>query len=126
MTVYKDIRRKITLYTLICIYSFALIRPAMPLVNDAVAHIFFKMEHLATVHFENGKYHIHAELQKASENTNSKNNTTSSIFETLASHLKNESARFIIYRTRISEITFPYINIPVDISLKFPTPPPKA
>ena len=120
-----QLKRRIMIYTLVCIYSFALIRPITPIVNDAIAHVFFKMEHLATVHFENGKYHVHSELQKAAENTDSKGSTVS-IFETLADHLKNDNLSFIIYRNVISSVTFLSINFPVDIHIQFPTPPPQA
>ncbi len=119
--------RKIIIYTLVCIYSLALIKPITPIVNDVVAHTFFKMTHMATVHFENGKYHIHAELQKESQETPSKSTTTpTSIFETLANHLKNETNSMLVDCVCISNITFPYIKFLVDICLKSPTPPPKA
>ena len=84
------------------------------------------MEHLATVHFENGKYHVHAELQKASENPGSKGTTAASVFETLASHLKNIPLSFIAYRSTLYEIPIPVISFPAAICLKSPTPPPKV
>jgi hypothetical protein len=120
--------RKIVIYTLLCVYSFALLKPLTPIVNDVIAHAFYKMEHLATVHFENGKYHVHAELAQQAEKDNpTKNsNTPSSIFEVLAKHLRNETAALIVDRVCISKIVFPSINFPVDISVEFPTPPPKA
>jgi len=43
-------------------YVFALCKPITPAVNDVIAHTFFKMQHLSTVHFEDGKYHLHSEL----------------------------------------------------------------
>lgn len=35
--------------------------------QDALAHTFFKMQHMATVHYENGHYHLHNELKTISE-----------------------------------------------------------
>ena len=36
----------------------------MPLAKDFIAHAYFELEHLNTIHFENGKYHLHQEIQK--------------------------------------------------------------
>ncbi len=116
------------MYTLLCVYSFALLKPIIPVVNDVFAHTFYKLEHLATVHYENGKYHLHTELEKQdSENTPLKNNSTkTSDSETLLFHLKNETDTFVIDRICVSQISFPYANIPVGISPKILTPPPQA
>ncbi len=128
MNILITIKQKITIYALICIYAFALVKPIVPIVNDTIAHIFFKMDHLATVHFENGKYHIHAELQQAAETTDSKSTPLiSSFFDTLSNHLKTETTISLnLFPITLSKPQFPSINFPVDICLKSPTPPPKA
>lgn len=33
----------------------------LPSVTDCIAHIFWYSEHMATVHYEHGKYHVHYE-----------------------------------------------------------------
>jgi hypothetical protein len=40
------------------------LKPVTAVVQDIIAHTFFKMQHLATIHYENGKYHVHTELEK--------------------------------------------------------------
>lgn len=40
----------------------AILKPAFPYVSDVVAHIFYYTQHMATVHVENGKMHIHKEI----------------------------------------------------------------
>lgn len=42
----------------------------MPYVSDAVAHVLWYNDHIATVHFENGKYHVHKESVEAAKKTN--------------------------------------------------------
>lgn len=43
------------------------LKPLAVIVEDTLAHTFWRMQHLATVHFENGRYHVHAELGDISE-----------------------------------------------------------
>lgn len=57
--------KRATTYLLLFVYSIALLKPISPIVNDFISHTFWKMEHMATVHFENGKYHLHNELSAA-------------------------------------------------------------
>ena len=38
-----------------------MLKPAIPYVSDAVSHVLWYNEHMATVHLENGKYHVHKE-----------------------------------------------------------------
>lgn len=39
-----------------------MLKPVSPYISDAVEHIFNYTQHMATVHYENGKYHVHREL----------------------------------------------------------------
>jgi len=58
--------KRIFIYLLLAMYVFGLVKPVLPLAKDFVAHTFFKLDHLATVHYENGKFHVHAELMEES------------------------------------------------------------
>ncbi|HZE82902.1 MAG TPA: hypothetical protein VE035_01275 [Puia sp.] len=58
--------KKALLYLLMFSYSTMLIRPVMPSVLDLIAHTFWYSQHMATVHFENGKYHVHYEYMAES------------------------------------------------------------
>ncbi|MES2557257.1 MAG: hypothetical protein V4604_13975 [Bacteroidota bacterium] len=49
---------------LIAVYSCMPLKPILPFASDFVAHTFNEFDHVATVHFENGKYHVHAEVAK--------------------------------------------------------------
>ncbi|MGZ4033872.1 MAG: hypothetical protein ACXVP4_03330 [Bacteroidia bacterium] len=127
MIVNKHIK-KFVVYTFLYIYAFGLIKPIMPIVNDVIAHTFYKMEHLATVHFENGKYHVHAELatEAGKQNNDAKGSNQFSSNETLASHIINKKIEFKIYSSSTSIIiTSKKLHLP-DAYIQRTTPPPKA
>ncbi|MBC7886924.1 MAG: hypothetical protein H7Z13_03485 [Ferruginibacter sp.] len=65
--------KKILSYLLIFIYATIMIKPVMPSIADGFAHLLNYREHKATVHVENGKYHVHYEYIEAAKN-NSKEN----------------------------------------------------
>lgn len=54
--------KKTALYILLFAYSTVIIKPVVPHISDAVAHIFYYSQHMATVHYENGKLHVHKEI----------------------------------------------------------------
>jgi len=109
-------------------YSFALLKPVFPIANDIIAHTFYKMQHMTTVHYENGAYHLHAELIDESnrQQNKSKETTPSFMFETLANHLYNKVFEFEIYQTT-SSIKFSHDTKPLqDAFIQITTPPPRA
>lgn len=54
--------KKAALYLLLFSYAMVIVKPVAPYVSDAVAHIFYYSQHMATVHYENGKMHVHQEI----------------------------------------------------------------
>ncbi len=54
--------KKTALYFLLFSYAMVILKPVAPYVSDAVAHIFYYSQHMATVHYENGKMHVHREI----------------------------------------------------------------
>ena len=54
--------KKTALYILLFAYSTVMLKPVAPYISDAVAHIFYYSQHMATVHYENGKLHVHKEI----------------------------------------------------------------
>ena len=40
-----------------------MLKPVSPYISDTVAHIFYYTQHMATVHYENGKLHVHKEIE---------------------------------------------------------------
>jgi hypothetical protein len=58
------------LYMLLFTYSTLILKPVMPYVSDAVAHVFWYSKHMATVHYVNGKFHVHREMMEAAKQSN--------------------------------------------------------
>ena len=120
--------KKIIVYTLLYVYLFAQVKPLLPVVKDYLAHTIFKTEHLATVHLENGKYHLHVEMKKvAGEHESSKNN--SAYFcedESLAVHEQiNEMNLIVLGNDNLEIIPFKSPN-PKVIFLETILLPPEA
>ncbi len=55
--------RKVIVYHLVIIYALAVIRPILPVINDALAHLFFEHHHLETVHHSHGHQHVQSEMK---------------------------------------------------------------
>ena len=72
-------------------------KPAFPYLNDVVAHALFLQQHMATVHFENGKYHVHAEVTKNAKEDNSNKSLPSSKKE-------NTSTDHIIFTSKSNSV----------------------
>lgn len=54
--------QRIALYIILFSYSMVMLKPVSPYISDAVSHVFYYTQHMATVHYENGKYHVHKEI----------------------------------------------------------------
>ena len=120
--------QKAIVYAFICMYSFALLKPVFPVVNDIIAHTFYKMQHMATVHYENGAYHLHTELadELDQQKNRSKESTPSLMFETLAAHLYCETLVLKIYQTNTPTKFLPEMQHISDAHSQQTTPPPQA
>ncbi len=46
---------------MILVFALVMLKPVMPYISDTVAHVFWYSQHMATVHYEDGKYHVHKE-----------------------------------------------------------------
>lgn len=111
---------------MLCVYAFGLIKPVLPLVKDILAHTFFKTSHMATVHYENGRYHLHVELSDEAQKNESKQSPVFLNNEVLASHLKSEILLLQHFFQTISEINSPYINVSTDVNIPALLLPPEC
>ncbi len=117
---------KAIILMMLCIYTFGLIKPTMPLIKDVLAHTFFEKSHKATVHYENGRYHLHIELNDEAQQSESKQNPSFLSNEVLASHLKSNELILNHFFQTISEINSPYINVSTDVNIPSPLLPPEC
>lgn len=81
--------KQVATLLLIC-YSVLLLRPLVPAVQDVMAHMFWNSEHMATVHYENGKYHVHIEISKGEESSSHTSKSLIKTIEPLNLHLATE------------------------------------
>lgn len=73
--------KKLLLHIALVSYAAVILfKPVLPYVNDFVSHVFFYAKHMASVHYEHGKYHVHFETAKDinEEKTDTPNNSPSS------------------------------------------------
>lgn len=61
--------KRLALYLLLYTYTTIMLKPVLPYVSDSIAHIFWYSDHIATVHCEHGKYHVHYEYLEAAKKT---------------------------------------------------------
>lgn len=54
--------KRALLYLLIFSYTMIMFKLALPYLSDFISHTFWYAKHIATVHYENGKYHVHHEV----------------------------------------------------------------
>jgi hypothetical protein len=99
----------------------------MPAITDCLAHTFWKMNHVATVHYENGKYHLHAELEKAADESETKNKAPKALSsETVFQHIKSEILLLNIYQTTEHTINSAYVIDYAEVFIENTNPPPRA
>jgi hypothetical protein len=56
--------KKLLLSILLMCYTVVMFKPVLPYISDFIGHVFFYTQHMATVHYENGNYHVHYETAK--------------------------------------------------------------
>ena len=112
--------KKILVHIILVAYVMALFRPAIAIAQDFLAHTFWKIAHISTVHYENGKYHLHQELANdASQQKNtSKDANTVSQYQKLANHLAQEITIFETYFSTHIQIFFSLLQHPFKVFIK--------
>ncbi len=117
---------KVLTYLFLSIYTFALLKPIIPIAKDFVAHAFNAQSHIATVHYENGKSHLHVEVAKAAKETTAKQNVNAVYYETCQNHTSAEIFRYYLFPV-YSELYFLDTKYCMkDMIQSIQTPPPKA
>ena len=120
--------KRLFIYTILFVYAAVQLKPLTAVINDALAHTFWKVQHMATVHYENGKHHLHVELLSGldEQEKESARNIPSSIYETLVNHICTQKEKTEFYLP-LSKTIFPHSTQHTpNVFIKDPTPPPKA
>ncbi|MCY7291167.1 MAG: hypothetical protein LH615_03195 [Ferruginibacter sp.] len=80
--------KKLLLHIILFSYAIVMFKPLFPYVKDAVNHLVYYKQHMATEHVENGKYHVHVEVTKnAKEENSNKSIPTSKKENTSTDHI---------------------------------------
>ncbi len=104
-----------------------MLKPVLPYVSDFVNHVFFYTQHMATVHIEDGKMHVHKEIVDNTKKAASQK-------EIPAAKKENTTTDYISFQQKES-ITISILNrvfqIPVSTALQLnylpgDYPPPRA
>jgi hypothetical protein len=119
--------KKALLYLLLFSYTTLVCKPLLPSLSDAIAHIFWYSDHMATVHYEQGKYHVHYEYQQAAKNEYPQKDTNlPKSADTVSEHL----AVIDTYHSFHPAVTTVYLSIAsshlLHTHLDSDIPPPKA
>ena len=90
--------KRIPLYILLLSYSALMLKPVSPYISDTIAHIFYFAQHMATVHYENGKFHVHKEvIDVAKEEAAPKDQTSSKKDNSISDHLATTNNHALPY-----------------------------
>lgn len=81
--------KKLLLHIALISYAAVILfKPVLPYVNDFLGHVLFYTKHMATVHYEHGKYHVHFEAAKDvnEESSNTPGSTSSKKDNSITDH----------------------------------------
>lgn len=63
-------------WLLLIVYTLLLVKPAIPVLIDDLAHTFWKQQHMLTVHEVNGAFHMHNDMTGAEKQEKEKHAIT--------------------------------------------------
>lgn len=119
---------KITIaFILFILYTLALCKPVLPFLKDEVAHIFWKAQHIASVHHHHGDHHAEDEIAEAAhEEENNKNPATTKTSEPVSVHMVVQTL-YNIPHSITEKLKFAIsVNHISTVSLDKHYPPPKS
>ena len=119
--------KKLLLHILLLSYTVVMVKPVLPYISDFAAHTFFYAQHMATVHYQNGKLHVHREIiDNAKKNDPSKENPSSKKEDSVNDHIsllqKNKQPCF----HEINNYLISYSSSLASIYLQADYPPPRV
>ena len=118
--------KKALLYHLLFSYLTVVVKPVLPTISDTIAHIFWYSEHMATVHYEHGKYHVHMEYTEAAKKGYPEKNNVLREDESLSFHLSTvHTYDFTVYARVTNKFFLSSSMLPIVYGNRL-YPPPKA
>lgn len=113
-------------YYLLLFYITAMFKPLLPAVKDMMAHLFWKEQHINTIHHEHGKDHLHHELTDADNKNEADHNLPTLFSEPVSVHMLFRStfdfSVILNNQKEYPQVSFLLTNPGVETNI----PPPKA
>ena len=85
----------------------------LPYIADAINHALYYNDHMASVHFENGRLHVHKEAIDAAKETSDASKTTTVKKETNWEHTTSLVYQYNLFQ--IKQNTFQDFRLPVTL-----------
>jgi hypothetical protein len=109
-------------YYLLLIYLFALCKPVMPLLQDAIAHTFFEHQHLVTVHKDGGSTHVMKEVGNLAHSDTPINSDTLKLYDDVPLHLAvslqldlHLSHQLLVHSSHSPDYFFPVVSLAIQL-----------
>lgn len=113
-------------YCLLLVYLAAIVKPVIPIIKDAIAHSFWRIEHIKIVHHSHGHHHTHIEI-KSSSDKDKETPTATRYQEPVSVHIFTHKRIEIARHYSFVEKNYPdYMNVLSNAFRQVITPPPKA
>ncbi len=109
------------------VYVFGNLNTLMPIAKDAFSHLFFEETHIASVHLENGRYHLHLEVKNQAEKSGDSKSSASKTQTTdfLYAHIVSDCLALTKSFSTPVDFFDNYKNSFPEFSVKPISPPPK-
>ncbi len=118
--------KRIISYLVLFSYTIIILKPVIPVVSDSVAHIFWKLEHISTVHSHGGDDHVHQEIIET-ETQDQKDKTAALVtFEVAIPHLFAKVSYDFSLASEIQIHNISSLFYHPQASIELDDPPPKA
>ena len=119
--------KKLLLHILLLSYTVVMVKPVLPYISDFAAHTFFYAQHMATVHYQNGKFHVHREIiDNAKKNDPAKENHSSKKEDSVNDHISLLQKNKQPYFHEINNYCISYSSSLASIYLQADYPPPRV
>jgi len=100
--------KNILLHIILFSYAIVMFKPAFPYVEDFFAHVMFYNQHMETIHLENGRYHVHAEVVKNVKEEDDKKNSDTKKQSSSTDHV------LVLQKSLIADITLITVKYPLN------------
>ena len=112
-------------FFLLTSYLLALCKPVLPLLEDEIAHVFWKARHVATVHHHHGDHHAEKAIAEATHEKEGEGTATLKLSEPVSTHLVGQNIPVIVILSPAKEKYYTRIDKSSSLALEKNYPPPR-